>query len=70
MMVRAKFACQTETRQANGTRTYQFFAAMGEENKQWAKWTPGGQLSITIDNPEAQQFEPGKSYYLDFTEAA
>jgi hypothetical protein len=32
---------------------------------------PWGELRMTVDNPSAAiQFEPGKQYYLDFTEAA
>ncbi len=37
-------------------------------NKSWSKWTPSGQLSITITNPDAiDAFEKGNAYYLDFT---
>ncbi|WP_316184761.1 MULTISPECIES: hypothetical protein [unclassified Bradyrhizobium] len=40
-------------------------------NKSWSKWTPSGQLSITITNPDAiDAFEKGKAYYLDFTPVA
>lgn len=45
-------------------------AAMGDENKQWAKYTPSGQISMQIDNPAAlEQFEIGKFFYVDFTDA-
>lgn len=73
--VRAKFKCQSETKNSPGpdgsagSKSYQFYAVQGKDNAKWAKWTPGGNLQITIDNPEAQQFEAGKFYYLDFTDA-
>ena len=42
----------------------------GEVNKTWSKYTPSGQLQITITNPSAiDAFEKGKAYYLDFTPA-
>lgn len=39
------------------------------ENKEWSKWTPSGQLTMAISNPEAQgAFEQGKCYKLTLTE--
>lgn len=38
------------------------------ENERFSKATPSGELSMMIDNPPAvQEFQLGKSYYLDFT---
>jgi len=69
-MVRAKFKCESITETENETKTYVFRAAIyGEENKTWSKWTPSGKLEITITNPDAQKFEVGKEYYLDFSPA-
>lgn len=80
MAVRAKFRCQTENtkvwnRQHNAehgaSREYEFTAAYDDgtpENARYAKATPIGRLTITVDNP-AVTFEPGKDYYLDFAEA-
>lgn len=40
------------------------------ENQRYAKATPSGSISLTIDNPPAAaQFELGKVFYLDFTPA-
>lgn len=40
------------------------------ENAMFGKYTPAGSINMTIYNPEASnQFEPGKSYYVDFTPA-
>ena len=37
------------------------------ENKRWSKYTPQGEIKMTITNPGAvQQFEIGKAYFVDF----
>lgn len=37
------------------------------DNDRWSRYTPAGELKMTITNPPAlEQFELGKSYYLDF----
>ena len=38
-----------------------------EENEQFFKATPGGQLELSVMNQ--QHFEPGKEYYIDISEA-
>lgn len=41
-----------------------------DANKTWAKYTPGGRIELTIDNPDAfEYFELGKSYFIDFSDA-
>ncbi len=38
------------------------------ENESWSKYTPSGELRMTITNPAAiDAFEKGKPYYIDFT---
>ena len=40
------------------------------ENDSFYKWTPWGKLEMgTVNAEAAKQFEPGKTYYLDFTPA-
>jgi len=40
------------------------------EDQRFQKATPSAQFEISIDNPAAlEQFELGKSYYVDFTPA-
>jgi len=40
------------------------------ENSQWSKYTPSGELHLTITNPDAyKQFELGKAYFVDFSPA-
>jgi hypothetical protein len=76
-MVRAKFKVTRVSKTADnyGTSTHsadvvELHAAMGEENKSWSKWTPGGQITMTINNPDAlNQFQPGEFFFVDFTPA-
>ncbi|WP_406168863.1 hypothetical protein [Streptomyces sp. NBC_00996] len=59
------------TEEMSWPRTYRFHALYDTsipEDVRYAKATPSGQLSIAVDNPTVV-FEPGKSYYLDFTPA-
>jgi hypothetical protein len=74
-MVRAKFQCTRIEQGAYGLEGHNhsaitMTAVSGNENKSWSKWTPSGQLTMTVNNPEAvKQFEIGKHYFLDFSEA-
>lgn len=39
-----------------------------EENKSFAKYTPAGEIALTITNPAAiEAFNPGGVFYIDFT---
>jgi hypothetical protein len=41
------------------------------ENSQWSKYTPSGELRLTITNPDAyNQFKLGKAFFVDFSEVA
>lgn len=70
--VRAKFKCSS-VENFEGSKTAKLNAVYGtsEENNDFTKFTPNGNLSISITNeaPADGFFEPGKSYYLDFNEA-
>lgn len=72
MSVRAKMKCQTVTPgAASVARRYEFYAEYDPdvpEDERYAKYTPYAKLEMSVDNP-AVIFEPGKAYYLDFTEA-
>jgi hypothetical protein len=35
------------------------------DDQRYAKYTPVGELTMTVDNPVVS-FEPGRQYYLDF----
>lgn len=39
-------------------------------NKSWSKWTPAGEIKMTITNPPAAAvFEPGADYMITFVRA-
>lgn len=39
-----------------------------DDNKDWSKYTPQGELKMTVTNPSAiEQFDLNKKFYLDFT---
>jgi hypothetical protein len=81
MSVRAKFRCTEKTSRSSAsgygekpqpvdTEEVTLVAVMGDENKEWSKWTPSGSLKMQINNPAAlAAFEVGKDYFLDFTPA-
>lgn len=79
-MVRAKFQCHS-VKKYSGTvwhgnvhergflYAYEFGAVTGDkgENKSFFASTPSG--SLRLDSVREDLFEPGKFYYLDFSEA-
>jgi len=73
MTVRAKFKCVNKrVEEQNGVDIVHlmFQASYGEglDNKDWSKWTPSGNLQMSITNPGAfEWFQAGVEYYLDFT---
>lgn len=74
--VRAKFRCTQEVATrwggtADPSRAYNFdavYEADKPEDQRYAKATPVGKLTMTVDNP-AVVFEPGRSYFLDISPA-
>lgn len=72
MSVRAKFKvqCITDWGSLKQIKLQAVFAGEIPENQRYHKYTPSGELSITIDNPSASdQFKVGEEFYLDFTNA-
>ena len=64
-MVRATFRCQSIESQ-----TVKFTAAIDDANKNWSQYTPWGEITMGITNPDAlKQFKVGEHYYLDFSPA-
>jgi hypothetical protein len=68
MSVRAKVTCEGIVGNAVTFRTvFEPDAAKDSENARFTKATPWGTIQLGIDNPAAlDQFEAGKSYYVDF----
>lgn len=70
MAVRAKVTCNRIESNAVTFSTYEPDAAKDTENARFTTATPWGEIKLGIDNPAAlEQFEAGKSYYVDFTPA-
>jgi hypothetical protein len=72
MTVRAKFRCTSVTACEGGQENVTLMAAngpAGSENAGWSKYTPTGQLTMSITAVGAVGvFKPGKHYYIDLTE--
>lgn len=77
MAVRAKFICNVvEAEQYQGEDAFKVVLnattphnADGDMEKFW-KYTPSGSLELrTVNKMAADQFERGKYYYIDITEA-
>lgn len=72
MTVRAKFKVTSITESEGGLKTANLQPVMGgnDENKEFFKWTPTGSIALGTMNPAAaEQFTPGKEFYVDFTAA-
>jgi hypothetical protein len=71
MKILAKFECGT-VQALKEQETVSLSAVNGKNetaNAQWAKYTPSGSVTLTINNPEARQkFAPGKFYLVTFEE--
>ena len=67
MTVRAKFNCRSSQ---SGVVILDPVYTGSKENEEFFKATPGGQITLTIANPEtAARFKSGADYYVDFEEA-
>lgn len=66
---RCKFVCSEEIKRS-GSKAFKFHPVINgsDENKDFYKYTPSGVLEFSCVN-EKVQFEVGKSYYIDISEA-
>lgn len=71
MNVRAKMHCYEKTAtddEGGATVKLRPVYSDSEENKTWSKYTPSGDVTMSITNPPAAAaFEVGRDYYVDFT---
>lgn len=72
MQVRAKFFVRSKEEYADpkncGTVKLVPVTSGSEENKQFYKWTPSGEINLmTVNEAAFAAFELGKQYYVDFT---
>ena len=74
MNVRAKFKCESVTTYEgaeDGSSCHveiTLRAVGGPDNEQWSKWTPYGEIKMTVTNPvAAAAFRPGSEHFLDFS---
>jgi hypothetical protein len=72
MSVRAKFYVVSRTELNGSAPSYIVkmnpVTSGSKENESFYKWTPSGSLELgTINAEAAEQFKPGKEFYLDFT---
>lgn len=79
MTVRAKFWVKEIAHHHNGNPNADQAATVKlapvyddgtKQNKDWSKYTPQGEISMMVTNPDAiAKFELGKAYFVDFTPA-
>jgi len=73
MTTRCKFKCDSVTQHQNNQRSVVFFPVYSDvevsENKKFWQYTPSGKFEMGYIN-ENVNFEVGKEYYLDITEAS
>lgn len=70
--IRAKFRVHSVEQHSDEGQTVKLHPVYSgsEENKSFSKWTPSGELSMSITNPAALGFfAEGQEYYLDITPA-
>lgn len=72
MKTRAKFVVQERKELKDGYQvTLTAVTNNSDENKEFFKYTPSGKLEMGLMSKDtADQFVPGKEFYLDFTEAS
>lgn len=77
-MMRAKMSVQSVSGQGTAQETVSMMAVTSKpfdaegnsEDNTYARYTPAGSLSLTINNPALLgKIKVGQKFYLDFTEA-
>lgn len=69
-MVTAKFKVDSIRALTDGATISLSAVTSGPGNESWSKWTPWGELRMSVTNPDAiAAFTPGKEYLIQFREA-
>jgi hypothetical protein len=77
-MLRCKMKVESvvETKDGDGKKNQEqvtlraVYGPEGSENRQWARYTPSGELRLSIDNQNAfGKLVKDREYYIDFTPA-
>lgn len=70
-MTRAKFKVErVEPNPECGRVVLRAVTGGSEENEQFFRWTPAGELDLQVVRPEiVDQFQVGQEFYLDLTPA-
>jgi hypothetical protein len=62
------YCCSKEPYEGSCYLGFSVVYSGSEENKQFFKYTPGGQISFNVVNETiANKFEVGREYFVDFT---
>jgi hypothetical protein len=72
MAVRAKFKVRSIVEYEGGMKEAKLEAVVSgsPENAEFFKWTPSASINLSTLNPaEADQFTPGREFFVDFTPA-
>lgn len=71
LVTRAKFKVVETLKREDGNEVTLHPVTCGSpENESFFRWTPYGEIKIgTINEEASKQFEVGKEYYVDFTQA-
>ena len=66
-MLRLKMVAQSVAQEAGASERVVLLASTTTDgdNKDWSKWTPSGNLTFQITNPDAQgKIQPGAVYFV------
>jgi hypothetical protein len=67
MAITAKMQLATKAHHADGQSNLRFVVDYQDgRNKEWSKYTPGGQIELTVKSEVAEHFKLGGSYLVTF----
>lgn len=60
LVLKMRLQSATKSLLADKQVNYILYPVSGEENKPWSKFTPSGNLTFTVTNPDATELEAGE----------